>query len=281
MSDLLIDVDAGVALVTLNRPDRLNAMTRGMVVDLWEAFVDLDARDDVRAIVVTGSGRAFCAGQDLEPDDGVAFTGKPGVYRHRPWALRTPVIGALNGPAVGVGLTLATQWDVRIVAEDAKLGFVFVRRGLVPEANSAWLLPRLVGMARAAELMLTGRHFTGAEAASLGLATEALPAQDVLPRALELARDIAENTSPVMVAATKQLLWRSLLEPDLPTASALDQETYAWVQQQPDLREGVGAFLERRAPVWPSPKSADLPAALASSPDGANQAEAESASSRP
>lgn len=265
-SDLLLDVESGVALITFNRPERLNAVTRQQVVDLWALLEDLDSRPEVRAIVVTGAGRAFCAGFDVEPADGRAFTGKPGVYRHRPWTLRTPVIAAINGAAVGVGLTLPLQWDIRVVADDAKLGFVFVRRGLVPEANSTWILPRLVGATRAADLMITGRYFTGQDAVRMGLATEAVPAGDVLTRALAMAREIAETTSPIMVAATKRLLWKSLMESDVEDASELDQATYAWVQRQPDLREGTRAFLERRAPSWPSDKGADLPAELETSP---------------
>lgn len=258
---LSVEVDRGVGVVTLDRPEKMNTLTQAMLVGLWDTLCAFDADDAVRAVVVTGRGRVFSAGTDLSGDR-PAFSDEPVVYRHRPWRLRTPVIGALNGSAVGVALTLACQWDIRIVAEDAKLGFVFARRGIVPEAASAWTLPRHIGMSRAMELMLTGRHFSGAEAAEFGLASRAVPREEVLPVAMEIARTIAEQTSPASVSAIKGLLWASVEVPTVDEALALDEEVYAWSRTTPDPREGVAAFLDRRPPVWPSRKTGDYPDAL-------------------
>src|SRR5262249_54354684 len=154
------------------------------------------------------------------------------------WQLRTPVIAAINGHAVGVGLTMTLQWDIRIAAEDAKLGLVFVRRGVIPEAGSQWILPRLIGLSRATELMLTGRTVSGREAADMGLVSRALPADQVLPAALEVAREIAENTSAVAVAVTKRLVNRFAQETDRAAAQALETELFRWMGEQPDCAEG-------------------------------------------
>ncbi|WP_208025722.1 enoyl-CoA hydratase-related protein [Amycolatopsis acidicola] len=263
MTDLLVDCDAGVATVTLNRPDRLNALTQPMIVGLWETFTELDAADDVRAIVVTGAGRAFSSGSDLSAGgDGQAFRKDPVVYRHRAWELRTPVIGAINGAAVGVALTMASQWDIRYVAEDAKLAFPFTRRGVSGEAHSAWILPRLVGLSRALELMISGRFFSGAEAAAIGFAARALPRDEVLPAARELALDIATNTSPAMVAANKRLLWTCAQETDAHRGGEIEQRVYDWVRTLDEPAEGAKSFLERRPPCWPTPKSVALPAVI-------------------
>src|SRR6266581_1876775 len=186
---ILYDVADSVATITLNRPDRLNAVTARSIDELIAAFDAADADDGVRAVVVTGAGRAFCAGADMEPGgdtfaapQGDDFTASP--VQPPAWDVRKPVIAAINGHAIGIGLTLAMQCDIRLVADDAKLGFVHVRRGVLPDAHSHWTVPRAVGFARAADLFLTGRTFTGREAVELGLASRALPADDVLPAAL-------------------------------------------------------------------------------------------------
>ena len=179
--------------------------------------------------------------------------------RPRPWALRTPIIAALNGSAVGIGLTFPVQWDIRIVNESAKYGFVFTRRGLIPEQNSLWLLPRLVGFGRALELLLTGRIFTGAEAREFGLATESLPGTEVLARALEVARDIAETTAPAAVGVTKKLAYDLLAETDREAAFYREWEAFRWLGRQDDSAEGVASFLEHRPPKFGLSKHIPIP----------------------
>jgi enoyl-CoA hydratase/carnithine racemase len=266
---ILVDVVSKVATITLNRSDRMNAYTWRMGRELQHAFQNLDRDDDVRAIVVTGAGRAFCAGADLESGEdtfkGRSFDNRKQVEADlpvedvEPWELSTPIIAAINGPAVGVGITLPMQWDIRIAAEDAKLGFVFTRRGVVPEANSNWIVPRLVGLSKAMELMLTGRIFTGAEAAAMGLASKALPAGEVLGHAQELGREIARNNAPAAVAATKKMLYRFLQETDRKAAHHIEDEVFAWAGKSPDTAEGIKAFLEKRDPDWSMSKNSDLP----------------------
>jgi enoyl-CoA hydratase/carnithine racemase len=255
------------AVVWLDRPDRGNAFTSAMQIELHRQLRLLDADESVRAIVVTGRGRYFSTGADMEPGgSNFAFDDEQHrraraelADRPRPWTMRTPVIGALNGSAVGIGLTFPLQWDIRIVNESAKYGFVFTRRGLIPEQNSLWLLPRLVGVSRAAELLLTGRLFTGAEAVTYGLAVEALPGDEVLPRTLEIAGEIACNTAPAAVGATKHLLYELLAETDREAAFYREWELFRWFGRQPDSAEGVASFLERRAPRFTVPKHVPLP----------------------
>src|SRR5215472_6041155 len=263
---ILLEREGGVAVVTLNRPDRRNAYTARMGVELHQAFEELEADDGARAIVVTGSGRDFCVGADLERG-GSTFNRSDDTLRAeradrpalRPWEMATPIIAAINGSAVGVGLTLPMQWDIRIAAADAKLGFVFNRRGIIPEANSTWIVPRLVGVSRAMELLLTGRLFSGEEAAAIGLASRAVDAGDVLPTAMAMARDIAENVAPLSAAVTKRLVYRFLSEPDRVAAQALEGRAFWWLGQQADAREGVTAFLEKRTPDWKLGKRTELP----------------------
>jgi enoyl-CoA hydratase/carnithine racemase len=263
---LLVAVDSGVAVVTLNRPEARNALNTRMGYELGHAFATLEADDGVRAIVVTGAGSAFCAGADLGAatpfgpgGDDSPIDGYPPMSQISPWELSTPVIAAINGAAVGVGLTYPLQWDIRIANRDAKLGFVFTRRGLIPEGNSLWLLPRMVGTSAAMELLLTGRIFTGAEAEAMGLVTKAVAAEEVLPTALALARDIAENTAPVSVAITKRLLYRYLETGDRQAARAEERELFMWSVQQADAAEGIASFLEKRPPRWKMSKTADRP----------------------
>jgi len=248
-----VAIDDAVAVVTLNRPEKLNAFTGRMGSELGRVYADSDADDAVRAVVVTGAGRAFCAGADLDPGGntfaapGEGFTASP--VRPRAWEVRKPVIAAINGHAIGIGLTLAMQCDIRLVAEDGKLAFAHVRRGVLPDAQSHWTVPRSIGVARAADLLLTGRTFTGAEAAELGLASRALPAGDVLPAALEIAHDIALHTAPQSVALSKRLLWASpVLDAD--EVERLETEYHHLVMGAPDAREGVLAWVERRDPQW-------------------------------
>jgi enoyl-CoA hydratase/carnithine racemase len=248
-----VDIADGVAVVTLNRPEQLNAFTGRMGDELGRAYASCDAEDAVRALVVTGAGRAFCAGADLEPG-GDTFAAPSEQFSASPvnppaWEVRKPVLGAINGHAIGIGLTLAMQCDLRLVAEDAKLGFVHVRRGVLPDAHAHWTVPRAVGHARAADLLLTGRTFSGREAAELALVNRALPADEVLPATLDLARDIAVHTAPLSVALTKRLLWTSpTLDRD--EVGRIETEYHRLVMGTPDAREGVLAWLERRDPKW-------------------------------
>jgi enoyl-CoA hydratase/carnithine racemase len=257
---LLVEVDRGVATVTLNRPQR-NEYTQQMGAELNRAFGHLEADDAVRAIVVTGAGDFFCAGAALAGRrDGEQRERPPeDTPRLKPWEMSTPIIAAINGPAVGVGLTLPLTWDIRIAAEEAKMGLVFVRRGWVAELGAHWVLPRLIGMSNAMDLMLTGRIFTGAEAADMGLVSQALPAADVLPAALEKAHQIAQNCAPVSVALTKRLVWKMLEEQNHEVAQITDNGLFRWATQQPDGREGVKAFLDKRPAEWSMSKTKDLP----------------------
>lgn len=266
---ILLERRGGVGLVTLNRPERRNAYIGRMGAELHMAFAELEEDDAIRAIVVTGAGRDFCVGADLERG-GDTF-GRQGNFAEgerparparpalRPWEMATPIIGALNGNAVGVGLTLPMQWDIRIAAADAKLGFVFNRRGVIPEANSTWIVPRLAGVSRGLELLLTGRLFTGAEAAEIGLVSRAVERDQVLPAALEIAEDIAANTAPLSVAVTKRLVYEGLGDPDRNAASAREGRAFWWLGRQADAAEGITAFLEKRPPQWKLSKRTPIP----------------------
>jgi enoyl-CoA hydratase/carnithine racemase len=256
-----------VGTVWLDRPERGNAFTAAMQDELHRQLELLDSDEEIRAIVVTGSGRLFSAGADMEPSGSTfAFDGAQHnraratmASRPRPWRMRTPIIGALNGSAVGIGLTFPLQWDIRIVNADAKYGFVFTRRGLTPEQNSLWLLPRLVGTGTAVELLLTGRLFSGTEAHAVGIATEAVSGDRVLARATEIAQDIADNTSPASVGVTKLLLYEMLGEADRETAFYREWEVFRWMGRQADCAEGAQSFLAKRPPRFTSSKYATLP----------------------
>ncbi len=265
---LLVQHQGRVGLITLNRPERRNAYTARMGAELGEAFAEMEADEDVRAIVVTGAGKYFCAGADLEgggtfnrlaDDEQRAQDRSRAAHSPRPWEMRTPIIGAINGSAVGIGITLPMQWDIRIVARDARLGFVFNRRGVTPEANSTWIVPRLIGVSRAIELLLTGRLFSGEEAVAMGIASQAVDAEQVLPTAMALAHDLAENVAPLSAAITKGLIYRFLAEPDRNAAHTLEGSAFSWMGSQPDAREGVTAFLEKRQPNWSLSKHTQLP----------------------
>ena len=263
---ILFGVEDGVATITLNRPDKLNAFTGRMGLEWGDALARCDEDDAVRAVVVTGAGKAFCAGADLSRGkDAFAGTGeasrerpKPARAPLQPWQVRKPVIAAINGHAIGVGITFPLQCDVRFVAEDAKLCFAFVRRGVIPELASHVILARVVGLSRAADLLLSGRTFSGREAAELGLASRALPAADVLPAALAWARDVAANTAPASVALSKRLLWEGLVD-SVPSVMRKEEAVFRWVSRQPDAVEGVVSFVEKRAPRWQLRPSRDLP----------------------
>ena len=260
----------GTATLTLNRPEALNAWNGTMSFEFENAIKALDENDAVRVVVVTGAGRAFCAGADLSSGgDSFSKTDKDTGETKRvtrgtsfedafwPYMMRKPVIAAVNGHGIGVGITLPMTCDVRYVAEDAKLQFAFTRRGLLPELGSHAIVPRVVGLSNAADLMLTGRIFSGREAAELGLATKALPAAEVLPAALEHAREYL-SAAPVSVAITKRLLWDSIA-PGVLEMMQREAPLFSWTADQPDSKEGVVSFMEKRAPEWSLQPSKDLP----------------------
>jgi enoyl-CoA hydratase/carnithine racemase len=264
---ILFAAEEGVATITLNRPDRLNAFTFPLGAELESAYARCDEDDSIRAVILTGAGKAFCAGADMggggktfDDVEGGRRAADPGreVRRITAFQVRKPVIAAINGHAVGVGLTLAMHCDLRFVSREAKLAFAFVRRGIIPELGSHAILPRVVGFSRAADLLLSGRTILGEEAAALGLASEALSTQEVVPRAREWARDVALNTAPASAAITKRLLWEGVTETPRETM-AKEGPLLAWVGKQPDAAEGVRSFLERRAPEWKLRASSDLP----------------------
>ncbi|MBN1613113.1 MAG: enoyl-CoA hydratase/isomerase family protein, partial [Deltaproteobacteria bacterium] len=238
-------VEEGIALITLNRPDQGNAYTPLMKEQLDGFFRQCSDDDTVRVIVVTGAGRAFCVGADLA-SGGASFDvdsvagGEPGRDAHFfGYQSKKPIIGALNGHTVGIGLTTALTWDFLFVAQEAKLAFPFVRRGIGPEMGSTYLLPRLVGLRRAIDLMLTGRTFSGAEAAAYGIALEALPADQVLSRAMEMAREIRDNCAPVSIAMVKKMIWDHLWTTDYVGAAVLEDRSWQWAGKHPDAMEGV------------------------------------------
>ena len=253
--DLLAELrDDGVLVATLNRPETRNAFSGAMGAALSDVYRRADTDDAVRVVVVTGTPPAFCAGADFsggsqvfERQEGSSFSANP--LSPTAWQIRKPVIAAVNGHAIGIGFTITLHCDLRIMARDAKYGIVQVRRGVMPDGSSTWTLPRIVGMARAADIMLTGRTFTGDEAESLGVATRVLPSEEVLPAALEIAHDIAVNTAPVSVAVTKRLMWSSFgLTPGQDEKAESDLHVH--IMGEPDAREGVMAYLERREPRW-------------------------------
>ena len=260
--DLDFALEDGVATLTLQRPEQMNAFTGAMGRSLGEAYRRCDEDDAVRVVVLTGAGRAFCAGADLSPDAG-SFERQDGEFSaaavHPPaFALRKPVIAAVNGHAIGLGFTLALQCDVRIVAAEGKYGVLQTRRGVMPDAYAHWTAPRIVGMARAAELLLTGARMDAERIAALGLASQVLPADEVLPAAHEIARDIATHTAPLSVAISKRLLWESF---ELSPADVERKETelHRVLLGAPDALEGAMAFMEKRSPRWQSRVSKDFP----------------------
>ncbi len=244
-TDVAVDVNAGVAVITLNRPEHLNAYTAEMGALLSAAYRDCDNDDNVRAIVVTGAGRAFCAGADFSassspfdsPPDDSAFSASP--IDPAAFELRKPVIAAVNGHAIGIGLTIALQADMRIVADDAKYGVVQVRRGVIPDCMSHWTLAQLTNLGVAAEVLLTGRTFSGGEAVGWGIANRALPAAEVLDLAMDVARDIASNVAPMSAALCKPLLWDSAINGYTPRqVASLETQLHHRVMGTDDARDG-------------------------------------------
>lgn len=253
--DIKFELDGGIAVITLDRPDARNAFSGPMGRDLGRAYAQCDRDDAVRVVVLTGAGCDFCVGADFsggaavfEKQENARFSADGGVNPPA-FAIRKPVIAAVNGNAVGIGLTLPMQCDIRIFALEGKYGFLHVRRGVLPDAYAHFTVPRAIGLARTAELFLTGRKLTGAEVVAYGLASRALPAAEVLPAAMEMARDIVTNVAPMSAAVSKKLLW----EAEGQTAAEIERKETALhhlLMGQPDAIEGAMAFLERRDPKW-------------------------------
>jgi enoyl-CoA hydratase/carnithine racemase len=275
---ILYDVEDGIATITLNRPDKMNAFTARMMADMIEAFDATDADDAVKAVIVTGAGRAFCAGADLsgggatfdvaargnEPERASGRVGDiqrdgGGRLTLRIYDSLKPVIAAVNGAAVGIGVTMQLPMDIRIASTDARFGFVFARRGIAPEACSSWFLPRLVGVSTALEWCYSGKVFPASEAKERGLVRSLHAPEDLLPAARAIAREIIDNTAPVSVAVTRQLMWRGLTASHPMEAHRADSRAIQYRGRAEDAREGVSAFLEKRAPNYPNKVSTDLP----------------------
>lgn len=279
---IIYEVADGVATITLNRPEKLNAFTGTMMAELIAAFDASDADDDVRCVIVTGAGRAFCAGADLSaggrtfdyesrgeespvgPDGELRYASESardggGRLTLRIFESLKPVIAAINGPAVGVGSTMTLPMDIRLASDTARMGFVFARRGIVPEAASSYFLPRVVGISQALEWCYSGRVFDAAEAQAGGLVKEVLTADRLLARANEMAREIADNTAPVSVALTRAMLWRGLGYSHPMDAHKVDSRAILSRGRSGDAKEGVTSFLEKRAPVYPDRVSRDMP----------------------
>ncbi|MBW7946032.1 MAG: crotonase/enoyl-CoA hydratase family protein [Sphingomonadaceae bacterium] len=279
-------VTDGIATLTLDRPERLNAFNAAMMREMIDAFDRIDADDAVRAVIVTGEGRAFCAGADLGEGgktfdydnrsdrprgdspvraDGTTDYAHPAVrdgggrVSLRIFQCLKPVIAAINGPAVGVGITMALPMDIRIASEDAKFGFVFTRRGIVPEACSSWFLPRIAGISKALEWCFSGRVFGADEALAGGLVSRVVPPGALIETATALVREIADNTAPVSAAMTRQMLWRMLGAAYPMEAHRIDSRAIWSRGRAGDAREGVTSFLEKRPAVFPDRVSADLP----------------------
>ena len=265
--------DGALLIVTLNRPDKLNAYTGQMGAEITDAFEQADRDDDIRAVIVTGAGRAFCAGADVSggaksfdtirqrtaPACSPAPARAAAGFVEAIFNCRKPSIAAINGPAVGVGITMTLPMDVRIAAKGAKIGFIFARRGLVPEAGSAWFLPKLVGLPQALRWCLSGRVFEADEAHKGGLVSEVVEPADLLDRAKEIAREMTAETSAVSIALTRQMLWRFAGAPhpfellDIDKPMSIERGGHA------DVREGVQAFMEKRSPAFPGKVSQDMP----------------------
>lgn len=269
---ILTQIEDGVFTITLNRPEKLNAFTRDMQQQMIEALDQADADDEVRAVIVTGAGRAFCAGADLS-SGGATFNAderpdRPsglqpdggGVLTLRLYECRKPVIAAVNGPAVGVGVTMTLAMDIRIAADSAKFGFVFARRGIVPEACSSYFLPRIVGISQALEWCYSGRVFPADEAQRGGLVRSLHAKEDLLPEARRIAKEISDHSAPVSVTLIRHMLWR-MLDADHPMeAHKIDSRGIYNLGKGPDVKEGVEAFLQKRPAEFKAKVSRDLPA---------------------
>ena len=250
---LLYEVREHAALITINRPEKMNTWNATLAAELSQAMQDAEADNVVRAIVLTGAGRAFCAGADLERGAGT-FAGRqddsPGrnVRNVHPYEIDKPVIAAINGAAVGVGMTYPMLCDIRLASENAKMGFVFTRRGMMPELAAHLLVQRVAGFSNAADVLMSGRIFNAAEALEMGIVSKVLPKEELVDRAVAMANDYA-NAAPASVALTKRLLWKGLDSSPTDMMKA-EGKPFAWLGNQADAKEGIVSFLEKRAPEW-------------------------------
>lgn len=274
-SQIRLEKADGIATLTLHRPEKMNAFTRTMMDEMIAAMDETDADDDVRAVIVTGHGdRAFCAGADLTPDGGGHVFSDPtpvddlsdervrdggGRLTLRLFQSKKPLIGACNGVAVGVGVTMQLPFDMRLCSDNARFGFVFARRGITPEAASSWFLPRLVGMQTALEWCMTGRIFDATEAKERGLVRSVHSQGELMSAAQAIAREIADNTSAVSVAMTRAMLWRLGADGHPMDAHRVDSRAIYRLSRSADAKEGIASFLEKRAPNYPDAVSADMP----------------------
>jgi enoyl-CoA hydratase/carnithine racemase len=275
---ITLDIADKVAVLTLNRPDKMNAFTGQMMLDVIAAFDFTDANDDVGAVIVTGAGRAFCAGADLSegaktfdydnrsdrPEKGEVgsldrLRDGGGRMTLRMFESLKPIIGAINGAGVGVGATMQLPMDIRIAAKTARFGFVFARRGIVPEACSSWFLPRLVGISKALEWCYSGRVFDAQEAFDAGLVRSLYDSEDLMPAAHAIAREIVDNTAPVSIALTRQMMWRMLGADHPMEAHKIDSRGVYARGQSPDAKEGVMSFLEKRPPEFSASVADEMP----------------------
>jgi enoyl-CoA hydratase/carnithine racemase len=269
--EILYAVDDGVLTITMHRPEKLNAFTGTMMNEMIDAFDRADADDAVRAVIVTGAGRAFCAGADLSAG-GATFNAdaradRPsglnrdggGLLTLRIYQCKKPVIAAVNGAAVGVGVTMTLPMDIRLASDAARFGFVFARRGIVPEACSSYFLPRVVGISRALEWAYSGRVFPADEALAGGLVRSVYPKDELLPAARAIAREIADNTSAISVTLIRHMMWRMLGAEHPMRAHQIDSRGVYYTGRSADAREGVEAFLEKRPAQFPGKVSTDMP----------------------
>lgn len=267
---ILYDKNGPILTLTLNRPDKLNAYTQQMQTELISALDAADADDDIRAIIVTGAGRGYCAGADLSAGGNTFNNDAPGregglrrdgggILTLRLFECLKPIISACNGPAVGVGATMQCAMDLRLASEEARYGFVFSKRAVVPEACSSWFLPRIVGIQQALEWTFSGRVFNAEEAARGGLVRSIHKANDLMPAAIDLAHEFAESTSPVSVALIRQMMWKMLGADHPMEAHKIDSRGIYYRGKSVDAIEGVESFLEKRAPTFPGKVSTDMP----------------------
>ena len=266
---ILFEVSDQIATITLNRPERLNAYTGRMANEMWDALTKVEENPKLRVTIITGAGRGFCAGADLSGGgDTFDRTNQPREEGERPrpggslirryFELKKPVIVAINGPAVGVGVTMILPFDIRIAAESARIGIVFNRRGVIPEIACPWILPRIVGISKAAELMYTGRILNAKEALEFGIVSRVVPNDKLMDTAKEIAEEIL-LCAPVSVALTKRMLYQFLTESDIDKAETINHKYFGWTGTKPDAREGVVSFLEKRKPEWKMKVPGDLP----------------------
>jgi enoyl-CoA hydratase/carnithine racemase len=267
---ILFESSNKIATITLNKPDKMNAFSLEMLQELFDALEKVEKDNNVLVSIVTGAGEAFCAGMDLSSGGDTFDSSKrkeaPASSEQRSFntlkrymGLKKPVVAAINGHAVGVGVTMTLPFDMRIAAEGAKIGLIFNRRGVLPELGCPFFLPRIIGISKAAELMYTGRILSAREALDYGLVSRVVPDDQIMSAAIELAREIVDNCAPVSVALTKAMLWQFLFETDVEKIDRINSLYFAWSGQQPDSKEGVSSFLEKRSPEWKMSVPKDLP----------------------